>query len=50
MLLEVARIPPVLHASDAALKAHSVALHMPAYRARVNDLVRGMDLRVLPPA
>jgi quinol monooxygenase YgiN len=34
----------------AALKAHSVAPHMQAYRARVKDYVRGMELRVLAPA
>ena len=34
----------------AALKAHSVAPHMQAYRARVKDYVRGMELRVLTPA
>jgi quinol monooxygenase YgiN len=34
----------------AALKAHSVAPHMHAYRARVKDYVRGMELRVLTPA
>lgn len=33
-----------------ALKAHSVAPHMQAYRARVKDLVRAMELRVLAPA
>ena len=33
-----------------ALKAHSVAPHMLAYRARVKDFVRGMELRVLSPA
>ncbi len=33
-----------------ALKAHSVALHMLAYRARVKEFVRGMELRVLSPA
>lgn len=36
--------------SVAALKAHSVAPHMQAYRVKVNDYVRGMDLRVLSPA
>ncbi len=34
----------------AALKAHSVAPHMQAYRAKVKDFVRGMELRVLDPA
>ncbi len=34
----------------AALKAHAVAPHMQAYRARVKDYVRGMELRVLSPA
>ena len=34
----------------AALKAHGVAPHMQAYRARVKDYVRGMELRVLTPA
>jgi quinol monooxygenase YgiN len=34
----------------AALKAHSVAPHMQAYRAKVKDYVRGMELRVLEPA
>jgi quinol monooxygenase YgiN len=33
-----------------ALKAHSVAPHMQAYRARVKDYVKGMELRVLAPA
>ena len=33
-----------------ALKAHAVAPHMQAYRARVKDYVRGMELRVLSPA
>ena len=33
-----------------ALKAHGVAPHMQAYRARVKDFVRGMELRVLSPA
>lgn len=36
--------------SVAALKAHSVAPHMQAYRPRVKDYVRGMELRVLAPA
>ena len=34
----------------AALKAHGVAPHMQAYRARVKDYVRGMELWVLTPA
>lgn len=34
----------------AALKAHGVAPHMQAYRTRVKDYVRGMELRVLAPA
>jgi len=34
----------------AALKAHGVAPHMQAYRARVKDYVKGMELRVLSPA
>ena len=34
----------------AALRAHAVAPHMQAYRARVKEFVRGMDLRVLAPA
>jgi quinol monooxygenase YgiN len=34
----------------AALKAHSVAPHMQAYRGKVKDYVRGMELRVLDPA
>ena len=33
--------------SVAALKAHGVAPHMQAYRAKVKDYVRGMELRVL---
>ena len=33
-----------------ALKAHSVAPHMQAYRARVKEYVKGMELRVLAPA
>lgn len=33
-----------------ALKAHAVAPHMQAYRVRVKDFVRGMELRVLSPA
>jgi quinol monooxygenase YgiN len=36
--------------SVAALKAHGVAPHMQAYRARVKDFVKGMELRVLSPA
>ena len=36
--------------SVAALKAHGVAPHMQAYRAKVKDYVRGMELRVLSPA
>ena len=36
--------------SVAALKAHAVAPHMQAYRARVKDFVKGMELRVLSPA
>jgi len=35
--------------SIAHLKAHAVAPHMQAYRARVKDYVRGMELRVLTP-
>jgi len=34
----------------AALKAHGVAPHMQAYRAKVKDFVKGMELRVLSPA
>jgi len=34
----------------AALKAHGVAPHMQAYRARVKEYVKGMELRVLSPA
>jgi quinol monooxygenase YgiN len=34
----------------AALKAHGVAPHMQAYRAKVKEYVRGMELRVLSPA
>jgi quinol monooxygenase YgiN len=34
----------------AALKAHGVAPHMQAYRARVKDYVKAMELRVLSPA
>jgi quinol monooxygenase YgiN len=33
-----------------ALQAHLVAPHMQAYRGRVKDLVRGMQLQVLEPA
>lgn len=33
----------------AALKAHGVAPHMQAYRARVKGFVRGMELRILAP-
>jgi quinol monooxygenase YgiN len=33
----------------AALKAHSVAPHMQAYRGKVKEFVRGMELRVLEP-
>jgi len=33
----------------AALKAHGVAPHMQAYRAKVKDFVKGMELRVLKP-
>ena len=36
--------------SLATLQAHDVAPHMQAYRARVKDYVRGMELRVLAPA
>jgi quinol monooxygenase YgiN len=36
--------------SVAALKAHSVAPHMQAYRPKVKDYVRGMELRVLTAA
>jgi quinol monooxygenase YgiN len=36
--------------SVAALKAHGAAPHMQAYRARVKDFVKGMELRVLSPA
>jgi quinol monooxygenase YgiN len=36
--------------SVAALKAHGVAPHMQAYRVKVQDCVRGMELRVLTPA
>lgn len=34
----------------AALKAHSVAPHMQAYRVHVKDYVRGVNLLVLDPA
>lgn len=37
-------------ATLADLKAHSVAPHMTAYRAKVKDYVKGMELRVLTPA
>ena len=37
-------------ASVQALKAHSSAPHMLAYRARVKDYVRSMELRLLSPA
>ncbi|MFI4874036.1 MAG: putative quinol monooxygenase [Blastopirellula sp. JB062] len=33
-----------------ALKAHLVAPHMEAYREKVADIVRGMQLQVLEPA
>jgi quinol monooxygenase YgiN len=36
--------------SVTALKAHGVAPHMQAYRARVKDFVKSMELRVLKPA
>ena len=36
--------------SIAALKAHAVAPHMQAYRVRVKEFVKGMELRVLSPA
>ncbi len=36
--------------SIAALKAHAVAPHMQAYRVRVKEFVKGMELRVLAPA
>ena len=32
------------------LKAHDVAPHMQAYRARVKHLIRGRELRMLTPA
>ena len=34
----------------AHLKAHSVAPHMQAYRPKVKEYVKGMELRVLSPA
>lgn len=34
----------------AALQAHLLAPHMQAYRGKVKDLVRGMQLQVLEPA
>ena len=34
----------------AHLKAHLVAPHMQAYRPKVRDFVKGMELRVLSPA
>ena len=37
-------------ADVASLKAHGVAPHMQAYRARVKEFVKGMELRVLSPA
>ena len=37
-------------ADVAALKAHSVAPHMQAYRVNVKDYVRGVHLLVLDPA
>lgn len=37
-------------ADVAALKAHGVAPHMQAYRARVKEYVKGMELRILSPA
>ena len=36
--------------SVAALKAHGAAAHMQAYRAKVKEYVKGMELRVLSPA
>ena len=36
--------------SVAMLKAHAVAPHMQAYRVRVKEFVKGMELRVLSPA
>jgi quinol monooxygenase YgiN len=35
--------------SIAALKAHAVAPHMQAYRVRVKDFVKGMELLILEP-
>ena len=35
--------------SVAALKKHAIAPHMQAYRGRVKDYVKGMELRVLEP-
>ena len=35
--------------SVAALKVHAVAPHMQAYRVRVKEFVKGMELRVLAP-
>lgn len=35
--------------SVAALKAHGVAPHMQAYRVRVKEFVKGMELRILEP-
>ena len=34
----------------ATLKAHDVAPHMQAYRARVKSYIRGREIRVLAPA
>jgi quinol monooxygenase YgiN len=34
----------------AHLKAHAVAPHMQAYRPKVKDFVKGMELRILTPA
>ena len=34
----------------AHLKAHAVAPHMQAYRPRVKEYVKGMELRILSPA
>ena len=36
--------------SVAMLKSHAVAPHMQAYRVRVKEFVKGMELRVLSPA
>lgn len=36
--------------SVSALKTHAVAPHMQAYRVRVKEFVKGMELRVLAPA